>query len=46
MFLASSEVVIPKGGSYLIVPSTFQPGIEDKFELSVYSKVDFIMKSL
>ena len=40
------EVPLPNKGTYLIVPTTFNQGIEDKFELSVYNKEDFMLKKI
>jgi len=38
---AFSEVNIAKGGNYVVVPATFEPGVQDKFDLAIYSKSDF-----
>jgi hypothetical protein len=42
----SNEVNLPVKGTYFIVPTTFQPGVEDTFELTVYYKDEFILKGV
>jgi hypothetical protein len=40
------EVPLQNPGNYIIIPTTFEPGKEDYFSVTVYSKVDFSLQSI